>query len=689
MGLFHKRRSKSELALPLTLTPVTSGGLARLFDGSHNLWLILIRMELPPIVLYGTPVDLAGAIVSGLIFLDTAEDFTVVELLELTIVQKVRYLKPFMLHLGSVTLCKQCQVKETELARWDIVKEPTSFTKGRHAYPFSHLLLGQLPPLAKLGLSLLQSYIQYDLIAVANAGVGSATSTSGLTRVTSPGVAPVNTGGVANLSSLQADSRRPQLDSGHHTTSTVVKIPLHVTRLIPRGADRNSLRVFPPTEVTAGAVLPNVAYPKLTFPIELRLDNVVLKSGERRWRMRKLAWKMEENVKVAAHVCDKHKHKLESAEDYERKSKLYGPKEQAAKGNLHHLTIQTGVVLTRNPLQYVDRNSPPPEEGNRDVVIDDGENEQPRTNIADVHNSFVEDFIRYGYRTNLGATTPSGLATATPLGAATPLGVATPVPGAAASTPIGAAAVANRMRRFRHPDQPPVPAAFTDDGLERLYLEETRVVRHGEIKSGWKLDFSNRGKVEMVAHIDINDFFTGWHKPVTTKSSLDDNRTDMVHQNARLIANVACDIDDPTLGIFVTHTLVVEVVVAEEVIHDVNKRPALKKTRSLALQVLMDIDGPDGNPPAVGVPTGAARVLRMQFSMPLTERLGLGISWDDEVPPTYEDVRCLSPPQYVENRLLAGVERQVVMSDSPILGAVVSRNNTEMSLDKMVDLSLA
>lgn len=39
-------------------------------------------------------------------------------------------------------------------------------------------------------------------------------------------------------------------------------------------------------------------------------------------------------------------------------------------------------------------------------------------------------------------------------------------------------------------------------------------------------------------------------------------------------------------------------------------------------------------------------MLRMQFKLPITERSGLGIAWDDEVPPTYEDVRTLSPPNY-------------------------------------------
>ena len=49
------------------------------------------------------------------------------------------------------------------------------------------------------------------------------------------------------------------------------------------------------------------------------------------------------------------------------------------------------------------------------------------------------------------------------------------------------------------------------------------------------------------------------------------------------------------------------------------------------------------------IPTGSARVLRMQFKTVVTQRAGLGISWDEEMPPTYEDVPS-SPPRY------AGIE---------------------------------
>ena len=43
--------------------------------------------------------------------------------------------------------------------------------------------------------------------------------------------------------------------------------------------------------------------------------------------------------------------------------------------------------------------------------------------------------------------------------------------------------------------------------------------------------------------------------------------------------------------------------------------------------------------------TGLARVLRMTFPVVLTERGGLGVSWDEEQPPVYQDVPG-SPPGY-------------------------------------------
>ncbi|CUS09001.1 unnamed protein product [Tuber aestivum] len=127
------------------------------------------------------------------------------------------------------------------------------------------------------------------------------------------------------------------------------------------------------------------------------------------------------------------------------------------------------------------------------------------------------------------------------------------------------------------------------DGKGLLH-DDVRTVGSGEVKTGWKSDFTGTdGKIEVEFNAGIP-----------------------AH------AGAACDVDSPC-GISVTHNLVVELIVAEE------HCPI---------------------PPSKVVnPTGAARVLRMQLHLLVTERSGLGISWDEESPPVYENVP-VSPPSY-------------------------------------------
>lgn len=120
--------------------------------------------------------------------------------------------------------------------------------------------------------------------------------------------------------------------------------------------------------------------------------------------------------------------------------------------------------------------------------------------------------------------------------------------------------------------------------------QETRIIGHNEEKSGWKTDFDTAGgEISMDFEASIN--------PTT---------------------NPVCDLDAPS-GLEAKHNLVIELIVAEEFCPNRNTR--------------------------LITPTGAARVLRMQFHLHVTERSGLGISWDEEMPPMYEDVPA-SPPGY-------------------------------------------
>jgi len=123
--------------------------------------------------------------------------------------------------------------------------------------------------------------------------------------------------------------------------------------------------------------------------------------------------------------------------------------------------------------------------------------------------------------------------------------------------------------------------------------EDVRQIGEGEVsysKTPWKSDFG-AGEVDAEFNCVINPA----KKPV-------------------------CDAEAPN-GLLISHNLIIEMVVAEEWI-------------------------PKNKPKQV-TPTGAARILRTQFHLMVTERPGLGVSWDEETPPVYEDVPE-SPPHYTQ-----------------------------------------
>lgn len=621
-----------------------------------------ITLESPPVVLYGNPSESTGSIISGILTLDikppkydrlgptisknslTAVSsnssidpppFAEVELenVTLSLVQTIKYSKTFCIPSSSVNSCKDCCLRKTTLARWDVLTSTASFMIGSHAYPFSHLLPGSLPPSTKLGSTQSISYIKYDLIAVGK--------------------------------------------SANFSKPTTVRMPLNISRLILRGPDRNSLRVFPPTEVTSSAVLPNVIYPKSTFPVELKLDNIVSNSGDRRWRMRKLAWRVEEVTKVRAYACEKHLAKLKHTEESQRKAELHKELATGLKTSsiIHHSTILAGMSILSNPNPRPSGETSTETSPNQDITLgaEDSDREGTlRSGPSRAAANFEEDFLR----------------TASATGA--------PHAADAAASP---------------PSENP--------NVEQLYLEESRTVNHGEIKSGWKSDFNGRGVIELVADIIATNFSTGYIKHISKCSSDDAPKDDLV-DGLRNGANVSCDIEDPTLGVYVNHTLIVEVIVAEELLHSVVKKG--KRSDSFSNLVPVSSNQSASTPPRTpvsgpasarnsphpssqqtGVPTGAARVLRMQFKLPLTERSGLGIAWDDEVPPTYEDVRTLSPPTYFDSGSSTPINPPAPATTAPsnprrtTVGVIDGVGNTPgmgnfglnrsaFSIDQMVDL---
>lgn len=570
-----------------------------------------------------------------------------VESVVLRLVQTVHYTKPFMVSSNQINSCKQCATRKNTLAEWDVLLENSSFLVGSHAYPFSHLLPGLLAASSKLGSQHSYSYIKYDLVAVATF-------------------------------------------SGKETTVT---LPVNVLRSILRGPDRNSLRVFPPTEVTASAVLPGVMYPKSTFPIELRMGHVVNSRQDRRWRMRKLLWKLEEHTQIAAYACEEHTPKIRAIEESQKKTQVAnrlrtggnagnstsstgdGPSKS---NGMHHLTIQTLMFVGNHPtnpqgairavaLDTSNANEIPA--GNHDIV--EPEEEVPTNRVMDEVVHFEEDFGNGpNTQNNAGTqqTTPSISST---------------------QTPQLAPAQSTASQNAQHS-----PEGQANE--QSLFLDELRVVAHGDIKSGWKSDFLGDGTIELVAEISALDCSSGI-KRHAMKAMSDDTPPDELHEGLRNDANISCDINDPVLGIYVGHVLVLEVIVAEEIV----LLPRGSNVPKEDLAPVTSASSVTSNSNLVGVPTGAARVLRMQFKVVMTERSGLGIAWDDEVPPMYEDVRALSPPTYetlavgtptsLQGLLPALTGQRTTPSviyglgDTPLVGSFAPNRNVN-SIDAIADL---
>lgn len=624
-----------------------------------------IDIESPPCVLYGSATESSGALLSGLLTLDIRDPYdsepasesitpvgsrdgkhksllgsslsstlshlslssptmsptgssanlkimsgytkVCITSVTLAFVQKVRVHKPFLPDGQSFHSCMNCKTKTVNMKTWEIQTSAQDMCVGRHSFPFSYLIPGSVPAKSSLGLNAC-TRITYELVAVVT-------------------------------------YKDPKRGSSSQSKQQVLQLtmPIPVTRSIPRGPDKNSLRVFPPTELTATAVLPSVVYPKSTFPLEMKLDGI--SSADRRWRMRKMAWRIEEISRVRCNACDIHKHELKQLENsvMEKESQKKNH-EGIKKFNDAGPQVRLTVGLTQNATsQGLRRNSSSEGSQPNGDNPQDGDRDGDRDEVGPA-NDFIhpnDDALRQQ--------------------------------------------VLQQQQRAR---EQLVEEELKND--TQLYAEEVRTIARGEMRSGWKTDFDNSGQVDLITDIDCTPLTSGVSNPITHVST-----AKPYVEPLKQDINMSCDIQDPTLGINVNHILAVEIVVAEETLQYANGQPIRKKSASQsASNSKPSLNDPDqrlaelspmfanrnnnkgrpleadtltptesgsstkssgsgkggaGNSAAsrvISVPTGAARVLRMQFRLNVTERSGLGISWDEEVPPIYQDVRLLSPPSY-------------------------------------------
>jgi hypothetical protein len=214
-------------------------------------------VESPPILFFNKPDVSTGAIFSGRLKINVTAAHATFEKLEMHLHAVVTAKKPVSTH------CSECSSQKTEIHKWEFLTALVALQHGVHEYPFSHLLPGHLPATTRGSLGT----VEYILNAVATTSTGE--------KIT-------------------------------------LKKDLDVRRAIFPGPDKNSIRVFPPTNLTAAVTLPPVIHPIGDFPIEMRLSGIVHNKddSQTRWRLRKLNWRIEETQKFIAPACAKHANKI-------------------------------------------------------------------------------------------------------------------------------------------------------------------------------------------------------------------------------------------------------------------------------------------------------------------------------------------------------------------------------------------
>ncbi|OBA25717.1 hypothetical protein HANVADRAFT_11734, partial [Hanseniaspora valbyensis NRRL Y-1626] len=547
--------------------------------------LLDINIESPPCTMYGTTINSTGALLSGILNIIVLDDETnsssnnnndlvKINSVELKFVQRVKYARPFKNSSEPICSCKDCEVKELELVHWDILTTDKSETisKGSYSYPFSQLLSGKLPQSAKLnnktGISYeLKAFLKYEKI-------------------------------IDDSKSNNSKERE-----------VVLVLPIQVTHAILKGNDKNSIRMFLPTSINASCTLPNVVYPKSTFPLELRLEGI--SEGNKRWRMRSLNWKIEERVKMRQYACDDHKKDLKKLEKKERE--ILNAEKDMNVNQQRNKAGRSNISQKKNALNSSIVNN---------IIIDD--------NIPGLSNLDPNSDFR-------GLVHPNDYQLRQEL-----------------------------IRQQQSQRQWQIQQEKNKDCS--LYTEEIKVLAQNTIKSGWKSDFNaplNRkddnskhpdacGAIELITEIDCMGLNSGIFaiKKAASTQFPDDIKRYIQYVDKRN-AKLTCDLEDPILGLYISHILVVEIVVAEEILQQYNGAPIVNGLKSVKSNASTASNASNGssrngnNSKTVTVPTGAARVLRMQFRLNFTERSGMGIPWDDEVPPFYEDIKYLSPPNYL------------------------------------------
>ncbi|KAL9944637.1 hypothetical protein D7B24_005415 [Verticillium nonalfalfae] len=220
------------------------------------------KIESPPIIFFGDAESSSGALVSGQMIIEVKDEHLEIENFSAALNIHVHQKKPFMAN------CADCLDQYTELKKWTFLSHPTTLRKGRHQYPFSILLEGHLP--ASLDTPLVS--IAYEFKS----------------EVTLAKNARISALPIKFWKDFDVKRSLVQPDTPHH-----------------------SVRVFPPTNIKAGADYDQIIHSTGSqHAVQLRLDGLTTVNDATKtveyWKLKKITWKLEETIKTVAPACKKH-----------------------------------------------------------------------------------------------------------------------------------------------------------------------------------------------------------------------------------------------------------------------------------------------------------------------------------------------------------------------------------------------
>jgi len=216
-------------------------------------------MESPPVIFFGAPTEASGALISGR--LQVSPNIGDVEMESI-----VMYLECTTTTAKPVEArCRECMANVTDLYEWNFFNKAKTFKgmDGTQELPFSHLIPGHIP-------------------ATTHGQIGSVDYSLHVRAKTRDG--------------QQTELRRDML----------------IQRALRPGNDKNSVRIFPPTNLSLHVTLPSVVHPIGEFPITCRMTGVTNQRDDTqtRWRLRKLTWRIEEKETMISPACAKHAFKV-------------------------------------------------------------------------------------------------------------------------------------------------------------------------------------------------------------------------------------------------------------------------------------------------------------------------------------------------------------------------------------------